>query len=120
MDNKNEISVIQNSEIVDKLTIDIEAADLQLQLIKKEKEIAKEKRELALENRSRTDDFLSWGLSKTTGVGALFIGGIEFLDPNLLPLVLTNPLALAGGGLGLLVGKDLISRFTKILNALDE
>ena len=121
MSGKQEISRLQNddnkkNEPQDKLSTDIEAAEKKLQLIKIGKEIAKGERELATEKRSRMDDMLSWSLSKIIGVGALSIGAIEYLDPAILDVVLKEPLSVAGAGLGLLVGKEVISRFTKMLD----
>jgi hypothetical protein len=60
------------------------------------------------------NDYIGFTISKLLGIGALIIGGIESLDPNILSITLKNPEAVAGLGLALLTGKSVISLIAKL------
>lgn len=55
------------------------------------------------------NDYLGFAVSKILGTGGLLIGGLEVLDPNILPVVLKSPEMIAGVSLALLTGKNIVS-----------
>ena len=66
------------------------------------------------------NDYIGFGVSKVLGLGGLIVGGLEYLDPNILPIVLSKPLWVAGAGLALLTGKSVLSLIAKIDKTLEE
>lgn len=62
---------------------------------------------------SAWSDYIEFIVSKTVGLGGLVIGGLEWLDPALLPIVIQRPALIAGGGLALLIGKSILSLLSK-------
>jgi hypothetical protein len=60
------------------------------------------------------NDYIGFFTSKILGLLGLVGGGLEILDPNLLPIVLTNPYWVAGAGLALLTGKNVINLIARI------
>lgn len=71
------------------------------------------RRELWRARLNRWGEAAGWGTSKMLGLFGLGGGGLEWLDPSLLPLSLSDPQAVFGVGLALMVGKkalDLIPR----------
>lgn len=59
------------------------------------------------------NDYIGFVVSKLLGLSGLVIGGLEILDPNLLPINLENPKIVAGIGLALLTGKSIVSLIAK-------
>jgi hypothetical protein len=85
---------------------------------KQELDAAKRDRELRKQQRlARLDDwnaYSEFAVSKILGAGGLFIGGLEVIDPNLLPLVLKHPEWYAAGGIALLTGRSVLRIVAKI------
>src|SRR5581483_4391818 len=105
MDEQNETNPSLPSER-EKLTFtrkDVDSVRYQLEI----ERIKRRERIAAL------NDYVEFFVSKALGVGGLIIGGLEWLDPNLLPLVLTHPGLIAGGGLALLTGKSILALLAK-------
>lgn len=63
------------------------------------------------------EDYAGFVVAKSAGLGALIFGGIEILDPNLLPHLPVNAETLIGGGLALLAGNKVVTLLAKITNA---
>ncbi len=64
------------------------------------------------------EDYLGFAASKITGVGALISGGLEFVDPNILPIIMAEPTTAIGVGLGLLVGRKAVDVASRALDAI--
>ena len=96
---------------------------------------AKSPNELLLEEKARSqlqrirrqeqiqaaNDWIGFVTTKTVGIGALAIGGIQIVLPGLLTISLTPPLTpftLVGIGLALLTGQKSISLIKIVLEAL--
>lgn len=60
------------------------------------------------------NDYISFVVSKVLGAVGLIVGGLEALDPTLLPINLHKPEIIAGVGLALLTGKSIITLIAKI------
>jgi len=63
---------------------------------------------------SALNDYVSFFVSKTLGLGSMTLGGIGIFDPHLLHFTLSNPTAVAGAGLALLTGKNLVNFISRI------
>ena len=71
----------------------------------------------SIERRGRIaawNDYIGFGVSKVLGTVALLVGGLEYLDPNILHVALKNPGLIAGAGLTMLTGKTLITLIAKL------
>jgi hypothetical protein len=90
----------------------------EIAVIRGKTELAKAKGELRKERIRALEDWTGFVASKALGLTLAAVGGSELLDPNLLPVVLPNPAAVAGAGIALLVGKKAIDLAAKISNAL--
>jgi hypothetical protein len=94
----------------------------QSEITKKDVASAKHKEQIrTIERQGRIaswNEYIGFGVSKVLGLGGLTIGGLETLDPNILPIVLSNPEIVAGVGLALLTGKSIISLITKVEKSL--
>jgi hypothetical protein len=88
------------------------------QITKRDVASAKQAAEIRSLERKGTiaawNDYIGFGVSKTLGVIGLFVGGLEYLDPTILPIMLNNPGWVAGAGLALLTGRSLMSLLTKL------
>jgi hypothetical protein len=65
-------------------------------------------------NIAAWNDYIGFVVSKSLGFCGLVVGGLEYLDPNLLSIVLKNPLWIAGAGLAMLTGKNLLTLIAKL------
>ena len=65
-------------------------------------------------NLAALNDYIGFVVSKALGLTGLVVGGLEYLSPDLLPIVLPKPSFIAGAGLALLTGKGLISFISKL------
>ena|SRR6266545_792154 len=65
-------------------------------------------------NIAAWNDYVGFAVSKLVGVSGFVIGGLEYLDPNLLPITLKSPGWIAGAGLAMLTGKSLVSLIAKL------
>lgn len=66
-------------------------------------------------------DWIGFITTKTVGIGALFVGGIQIVLPGVLTISLTppfTPFTLVGVGLALLTGQKSISLIKIVLEAL--
>ncbi|HLM56252.1 MAG TPA: hypothetical protein VK422_09065 [Pyrinomonadaceae bacterium] len=85
---------------------------------KKDVESAKYKEQIrALERQNKIaawNDYIGFGVSKLLGTAGLLIGGLEALDPALLPINLIKPEVIAGVGLALLTGKSIVTLIAKV------
>ena len=89
---------------------------------KREVEAAKYKEQIrSIERKGRIaawNDYIGFVISKLVGLGGLMAGGVEALDPNILPFVLPKPEIIAGIGLALLTGKSIITLIAKVEKTL--
>lgn len=71
-------------------------------------------------NIAALNDYVGFAVSKVGGIGATVIGGLELLDPSILPINLTMPVAaqLVGLGLALVAGKSILKIIGKLEEAL--
>jgi hypothetical protein len=76
-----------------------------------EGQIRKIKRQYKL---AAINEYIGFGVSKVIGTLGLVVGGIEWLDPDILPVILKNPEIVAGVGLALLTGKSIITLIAKV------
>jgi hypothetical protein len=60
------------------------------------------------------NDYISFAVSKTLGLGGLGLGGLELLDPSIIPLSFSHPTWVAGAGVALLTGKSVLSLIAKV------
>lgn len=60
------------------------------------------------------NDYIGFAVSKLAGLGGVIVGGLEYLDPDLLRIVLPKPGLVAGVGLALLTGKNLLALIAKL------
>jgi hypothetical protein len=103
-----------------KLTTKAEAT-----LSKKDVEEAKRRAEIAaIERQAKIDawnDYIEFAAAKSLGLAGLIVGGLEYLEPHLLPIVLKRPDVIAGLGVGLLFGKKgVLSFLAKISRMLEK
>lgn len=59
-------------------------------------------------------EYLSFAVSKTSGLGAAVLGGLDILNPSLIPHI-PHPEAFLGSGLALLAGKSVLNLLSKVL-----
>ena len=77
--------------------------------------VAQEERKLLRRSRITTwNEYISFGVCKAIGLAGLTLGGLEYLDPNFLSITLNNPGLIAGAGLALLTGKNIVALFAKL------
>jgi hypothetical protein len=95
-----------------------EAVEKRPRNTKEEVESAKHIEQIrALERKGRIaawNDYISFGVSKFLGFAGLVVGGLEALDPAVLPITLKNPELVAGIGLALLTGKSILTLIAKV------
>jgi hypothetical protein len=60
------------------------------------------------------NDYIGFGVSKLAGMSALVVGGLEYLDPNILTVVVPRPGLIIGAGLALLTGKSIVSLIARL------
>lgn len=89
---------------------------------KNELEAAKRERDI-IEIRTKAkiaawNQYISFGTSKVAGLTAIVCGGLDVLNPNVIPHI-PHPEYLLGGGFALLTGKSMVSFFSKILKGLN-
>jgi len=65
-------------------------------------------------NIAALNDYINLVVTKGLGVAALVVGGIAFLDPGALHITLKNPGLVAGAGLAMLTGRNIISIVAKL------
>src|SRR5687768_10540696 len=65
-------------------------------------------------NIAAWNDYIGFGVSKLVGLAGFIVGGIEFLDPGFLSIVLPNPGWIAGAGFAILTGKNVITLIAKL------
>ncbi len=92
-------------------------------ITKKDVEEARRKAEIAaIERRAKIDawnEYIEFATAKLLGVAALIVGGLEYMDPSILPIALKRPDIVAGVGAGLLLGrKGILSLLAKIYRML--
>ena len=71
-------------------------------------------------NIKAANDWIGFGVSKATGLGSVVVGGLEWVDPNILPIALERPEIVVGVGLALLAGKGIIDLIAKVSKYGDE
>jgi hypothetical protein len=74
----------------------------------------------ALQRKERLqawNDYTAFATSKLSGVTAVVCGGLDVVNPSLIPHI-SHPEMLLGAGLGLLTGKSVLSFISKIATAL--
>lgn len=107
------MSVNKNTKIATTENID---------LTKRDVGVARYKEQIrAIERHGRIagwNDYLGFVVSKLLGVTGLVLGGLEALDPSILPITLKNPELVAGIGLALLTGKSVLTLIAKVERAL--
>jgi len=86
---------------------------------KKDVEVARRKAEIAaIERQAKIDtwnEYIEFATAKLLGVAALVVGGLEYVDPNTLPIALKRPDIVVGAGAALLWGrKGILSLLAKI------
>jgi hypothetical protein len=64
---------------------------------------------------AKWNDYISFFTSKALGLGGLTVGGLDILAPHLLPITVSQPVWVAGVGLALLTGKNVI----KLISSID-
>jgi hypothetical protein len=70
-----------------------------------------------LQRKSRIaawNDYISFGTSKAGDLTAIVCGGLDVLNPSLIPHI-PHPEMLLGGGLALLGGKSILNVISKVL-----
>lgn len=60
------------------------------------------------------NDYIGFVISKGLGLAGLIGGGLELLDPSILTITLPYPALVAGAGLALLTGKNIITLIAKV------
>ncbi len=60
------------------------------------------------------NDFIGFGVSKIFGLSGLIIGGIGYVVPSFSPIVVNKPAWVAGAGLALLTGKNVLALISKL------
>lgn len=60
------------------------------------------------------NDYIGFAVSKIAGIGALVVGGLECIDPNLLTIVVPRPGVVIGAGLALLTGRNIVSLIARL------
>ncbi len=60
-------------------------------------------------NIAAWNDYIDLVVSKLLGLTGFVVGGLEYLNPDVLSITLPNPAWIAGAGLALLTGKRLIA-----------
>ena len=71
----------------------------------------------ALERQGRLsalNDYVSFAVSKTLGLGGLAVGGMGIFDPQLLHFTLSNPPLFVGAGIALLTGKNVVNLINRM------
>lgn len=58
-------------------------------------------------------DYLEFFVAKTIGVIGIVVGGLEYLAPEILPITLTDPKAILGSGLALVLGRGVLTLLAK-------
>jgi hypothetical protein len=85
-------------------------------------ELASAKRDLQiveLQRKARLsawNDYISFGVSKGSGLTATVCGGLDLINSSLIPHV-PHPEMFLGAGLALLGGKSLVGIFAKLLKS---
>lgn len=65
-------------------------------------------------NIAAWNDYIDLVVSKVLGLAGFVVGGLEYLNPEVLPVTLPNPAWIAGAGLALLTGKKLITFVSRL------
>lgn len=68
-------------------------------------------------------DYIEFVTAKLIGLAGTVVGGMEYVAPDMLPIVLARPGLIASVGLALLMGKaflSLLAKVDKILKMLEE
>jgi len=85
-------------------------------------ELAAAKRGLQIKDLQRKariaawNEYIGFGVSKAGGLAAAVCGGLDLLNPALIPHI-PHPEAFLGGGLALLTGKSIVNVLSKLLKA---
>lgn len=94
---------------------------------KKDVEEARRKAEIAaIERQAKIgawSDYIEFVTAKLIGLAGTVVGGIEYVAPDILPIVLARPGLIASVGLTLLTGKaflSLLAKVDKVLKILEE
>lgn len=69
---------------------------------------------------AKWDDYTEWVASKVIGFAGLSVGGLEMLDPAILPLQVAEPGWWFGIGSGLILGKRAVGLLKRVLIVLLE
>ncbi len=93
---------------------------------KKDVEVARRKVEIAaIERQAKIDnwnEYFGFVAAKLFGLAGLIVGGLEYLEPHILPFDLKRPDVIAGFGAALLFGRKrvltLLVRVNKILEKM--
>jgi hypothetical protein len=64
------------------------------------------------------NDWISFFVSRGTGLGATVCGGLDLFNPSLIPHI-SHPDKLLGAGLALLAGRSVLSGVAKIVKLFD-
>ena len=71
-------------------------------------------------NLEAVQEYIIFASKTSVGIGALLVGGLEFLVPSLLPVATANPVIIMGIGISLLAGKPTLDLLRKTLETMEE
>jgi len=103
----------KNTDLAKKRDVDITKED-----IEKAKNIVQIKAIERQGNLAAWNDYIGFITSRILGLSGLIVGGLETLDPNILPITLKNPERIAAIGLALLAGKNILTLIIKAEKSL--
>ena len=63
------------------------------------------------------NDYISFATSKLTGLAGVVCGGLDLLNPTLIPHI-PHPDLVLGSGLALLTGKSMMNLLSKVVKGL--
>src|SRR5437588_355631 len=68
-------------------------------------------------NLAALNDYIGFVVSRVLGLLALIAGGLAYVSPRVAPLVMNKPAWIAGAGLALLTGKNVMTLIGKLERA---
>jgi len=92
-----------------------ESPKARLQRTKFELEADELKRKSALNAR---DESVGWWTTKLAGLGFTTVGALEWLSPEVISVVVADPLTFGGAGLALLAGRKAAKQIVSALSEL--
>ncbi len=89
--------------------------DADVELAKKIAQVAQIRRKAKLDS---IKDYIGFVVSQLFGLISLIAGIIGAFVPSILPFKISNPTTYIGIGLGVLVGKSIVTTIAKVANVL--